>query len=87
MSFGDVVNGLFECGGAFFTWMNAYRLYKDKEIKGVYWPIWAFMSTWGIWNLYYYPSLNQWVSTVGGIVLLMGNLAWTVQAILLMRKK
>ncbi len=36
--YGDLINGIFEIVGSYFTWMNAYKLYKDKEIKGVYWP-------------------------------------------------
>lgn len=77
----DAINAGLELGGAYFTWMNARQLYKDKEIKGVYWPTWVFFSVWGLWNLYYYPSLDQWLSFYAGIVLIAGNLAWVYMAV------
>jgi hypothetical protein len=77
----DVINGSFELLGAFFTWKNALRLYRDKNLEGVYWPTIAFFTMWGMWNIYYYPNLGQWLSFIGGILLISGNLAWTIQAI------
>ena len=72
----DTVNGLFELFGAFFSWRNAYQLYRDREIKGVYWPSWVFFAGWGLWNLYYYPSLGQWHSFAAGAVLTAGTIVW-----------
>ena len=72
----DYINGLFEFCGSFFIWMNVKRLYRDKEVKGAYWPAWAFFAVWGIWNLFYYPSLNQWASFLGGVLVVVGNIAW-----------
>lgn len=74
----DYINGIFEFVGAFFTWKNAFVLYKDKMIKGVYWPTIAFFSLWGLWNLHYYPSLQQWASFSGGTLLVGGNITWVV---------
>lgn len=81
ISLGDAINGSFELLGAWFTWRNAVQLYRDKTIKGVYWPMWAFFSAWGIWNLWYYPSLGQILSFYAGSLLVCGNIAWTVMAI------
>jgi len=44
----DIVNGVFELLGAWFTWMNAYSLWKDRQIKGVYWPATVFFTAWGV---------------------------------------
>jgi hypothetical protein len=77
----DLINGSFEFIGAFFTWINAYKLWKDKVVMGVYWPVTAFFSIWGIWNLIYYPSLNQMWSFYGGIILVIGNIMWVVLAL------
>jgi hypothetical protein len=82
----DYINGLFELVGAYFTWMNAFILYKDKAIKGVYWPTTAFFSAWGLWNLHYYPSLDQWASFVGGVILVSGNIMWVILILLYKRK-
>ena len=87
MMVNDVVNGLFELSGSIFTWICAYKLVKDKQVKGVYIPAWGFFAVWGIWNLYYYPSLNQWMSFIGGLSIVMANSIWVVLAIIYSRRK
>jgi len=72
----DIMNALFEFTGGLFLWMNVITLYKDKVTKGIYYPTVVFFFLWGIWNLWYYPSLNQWWSFVGGLWLAMANLVW-----------
>jgi polyferredoxin len=81
MQLPDLINGGFELIGAFFTWRNAWQLRKDREIKGVYWPTTLFFAAWGLWNLVYYPTLQQWASFIGGVALVAGNLAWVVMAV------
>lgn len=72
----DYVNGLFELLGAFFILNHCFRLYKDKLVRGVSVVSTIFFTFWGIWNLYYYPSLNQWASFVGGVMIVLGNMLW-----------
>jgi hypothetical protein len=72
----DLINGLFEVVGAFFTWMSVRRLYHDKVVKGIYWPGTVFFTGWGVWNLYYYPVIDQWFSFFGGVILVAGNVIW-----------
>jgi hypothetical protein len=79
---GDMMNGCFEAFGAVLTWRNALQLYRDRKISGVYWPATAFFAAWGLFNLWYYPSLDQWWSFAGGVVLVVGNIAWVVMALL-----
>jgi hypothetical protein len=83
----DFVNSLFESIGAYGAWRNAYQLYKDQKISGVFWPLYLFYFGWGCWNLLYYPSLGQTFSFVGGAVLTTGNLAWVIMAIKLKLKR
>lgn len=77
----DAVNGIFESFGGILCWFNVFKLFKDKEIKGI--SIWVsiFFCIWGFWNLYYYPSLQQWWSFWGGILLVSGNSFWVILAI------
>lgn len=82
----DLINGVFETVGGLMCWMNVQKVLKDKSVAGVYWPIQAFFSAWGLWNLYYYPTLNQWASFVGGVFLVVGNTIWTVLAAYYARK-
>lgn len=77
----DFVNGVFELGGAAAAWKNALQLNRDKQIKGVYWPVYLFYSLWGLWNLVYYPALDQWFSFGAGTALVAGNVAWVALAL------
>jgi len=81
MEYNDLVNGLFELCGAFLLWVNVRKLHTDKQVRGVFWPVTAFFGVWGLWNLYYYPSLDQWFSFAAGIVLVTANIVWVWMAI------
>lgn len=76
----DLINAAFELVGAVIVWLNVLKLYRDREIKGIYWPTFAFFASWGLWNLFYYPSLEQWFSFFAGVVLTAGNIAWIAVA-------
>ena len=80
MDTNDLINGLFESGGSIVIWLNVLKLYKDRVVKGVYYPIWIFYSWWGLWNLYYYPSLGQWISFTAGLAIVAGNIVWSIMA-------
>lgn len=75
----DVVNGLFEFCGSLALWRNVLQLYRDKQLKGVHWAATAFFMTWGYWNLYYYPALDQWWSLYGGVSIVAANTVWLGQ--------
>ena len=72
----DLINGLFEFLGSCMIWMSVRRTVKDKGYAGIYIPATAFFFLWGVWNLYYYPSLAQWWSFAGGCSIALANLAW-----------
>jgi hypothetical protein len=72
----DVVNAIFECGGAVILWMNVHRLYQDKKVSGVSIAPFVFYAAWGIWNPFYYQNLGQTLSAIAGIGVLLANLAW-----------
>jgi hypothetical protein len=83
----DLVNGLFELGGAFFIFGHIKKLWHDKLVRGVYWPATAFFAAWGWWNLYYYPSLGQWLSFAGGLAIVTLNTLWTAMLLYYIRKE
>ena len=83
----DNVNGLFEFFGSIMIWRNVYAILKDKHLAGVRWGATAFFSSWGFWNLYYYPSLNQWWSFSGGVSIVIANTIWLVLSIYYSRGK
>jgi len=78
----DVGNAVFEAGGAWVAWRSTIRLYRDKQIRGAYWPAWFVFSLWGIWNaVFYYSRLKHWFSFAAGLVLVAGNLVWCCLAL------
>lgn len=77
----DIINGMFECLGSVFISFSIFKLFKDKMVRGVSWVHVSFFSVWGFWNLYYYPSLNQWVSFYGGIGVTLANTAYLIMLI------
>lgn len=84
---GDMINGAFESCGVFFIMLSIKRLRAEKEVKGVDWKHIAFFTTWGFWNLYYYPSLGQWFSWCGGLAITVANATWVVMLIYYGRRK
>lgn len=72
----DLINGLFEMVGAVFLSINVYKIWQDKVLRGVHWTPTVFFSVWGFWNLFYYPSLDQWFSFFGGICIVTVNSIW-----------
>lgn len=83
---GDIVNGLFELIGGLLLFLNCRRLYRDKQLKGVSVLPTMFYAAWGYWNLYYYPSLGQWLSFYAGIVVVTANTTWVALALYYLRQ-
>lgn len=80
MNLADITNGLFFLIGGILLWKNVFNLHHDKQIHGIFWFPAAFLALWG-WNLYYYPSLDQWAYFWGGLVIVSANTIWVILAI------
>lgn len=76
----DLINGLFEALGGLAIWANVKRIRRDKLVRGVDLRATLFFTSWGYWNLFYYPHLNQWISFAGGLMIVAGNTAWIYYA-------
>lgn len=72
----DLINGTFEALAGLFVLMNCRQLYRDKRIRGACITPTVFFTLWGIWNLYYYPSLNQMASFLGGLSIAAANVLY-----------
>lgn len=79
MTLPDIINGVFESAGGFFIGLSVLKLYREKVVRGVSWIHVSFFTTWGFWNLYFYPHLDQWMSFVGGAFLVTVNAIWLGQ--------
>ncbi len=75
----DTINGCFEAAGALFMCHNIRTIYKDKMVKGVSKLTMIFFASWGYWNCYYYPHLDQWFSFCAGVCLALSNSIWVCQ--------
>ena len=87
MNWADFVNGAFEATAGFLLWNNVRILVRQKQVRGVSILSTAVFALWGYWNLYYYPSLGQWLSFAGGLNVVAANTAWVVLAIVYSRRK
>jgi len=86
MNIPDLINGGFETFSGFFVLLHCRKVLKDKSVKGVSILATSFFTLWGLWNLYYYPHLNQWASFYGGFFIVSANLLW-IWLMLYYRKK
>ena len=73
---GDAANGLFEFFGAAMAALNIRAIWRDKKVRGFSPAPVVFWSAWGVWNLYYYPSLGQWLSFGGGCFVVSVNVIY-----------
>lgn len=72
----DTINALFEIGGGVFILNHCRVLYRDKMVRGVSIVSTLFFALWGIWNIFYYPHLGQWLSFIGGLVITISQCIW-----------
>lgn len=72
----DFVNGMFECLAGIMILNHSRVLYRDKQVRGVSKISTLFFSSWGFWNIFYYPSLEQMWSFYGGLVVVSSNCLW-----------
>lgn len=77
----DIINGSFECLSGILLWYNVYKLYQHKCVHGVSLLTFGYFTIWGYWNLYYYPSLNQYISFISSFLVVSANTVWIIMAI------
>lgn len=83
----DLINGLFELIGGLLSLAHVRVIWRDKMVRGMALTPLAFITAWGYWNIFYYPSLFQWFSFLGGVVMACTNTAWLVLAVYYSRKE
>lgn len=72
----DLFNGLFEAASALFTIGNILQTIKDQELKGMRLESILFFTSWGLFNLYFYPSHGLILSFLGGCAIVTANVVW-----------
>lgn len=81
MAWQDFLNGSFELAGGLFILLSVLKLHKEKKVRGVSYIHVGYFTAWGYWNIYYYPYLNQWISFIGGLSVVVINTFWLGQII------
>ena len=76
MTWADSINGFYELLGGLLILNHCRAVVRDKAVAGVSIVSTALFTTWGVWNLYYYPHLDQWASFTGGIAIVLANALW-----------
>lgn len=69
----DFINGLYESLAGLFVLNHCRVLLKHKQVKGVSIASIVFFTSWGFWNLFYYPHLGQVFSFLGGLFIVLAN--------------
>ncbi len=82
----DVINAIFEGGGACLLTMNVRRLYIDKKLSGVALAPTVWFNVWGAWNLFYYFRLGQIASWIAGMFVFLVNTTWVAMAVYYSRR-
>lgn len=69
----DITNALFELFAGIMIFNHCRVLMADKHVAGVSTLSTVFFLLVGIWNLYYYPHLEQWYSLIAGTTVVTSN--------------
>lgn len=87
MTLPDLINSMFEFVAGVLLLNNCRILFRDKKVRGVSIFTTIVFATWGYWNLYYYPHLNQTLSFYAGLLVVTANSIWVFLAIYYTRKE
>lgn len=75
----DFINGLFEILAGVFVLRHAWATHKAKNSDGISVDAIWFFTAFGLWNIFYYSSLDQMVSFCAGLFVIFANLVWAIQ--------
>ena len=74
----DLDNGGFEICGGIAMANNCRSLYRAKMLRGVSYVSTMFFTVWSLFNLVYFPSLDQPFSFYGGLAIVSANLVYII---------
>lgn len=77
----DLINAAFELFAGAFLLLNVREIIRTKMVKGVHLAPAMFFTIWGVWNIFYYPVLQQKYSFYAALLVVFANGAWVILAI------
>jgi hypothetical protein len=72
----DIFNGLLEFVCAVMLCLDIRALAQDGDVAGISIGARGFFWCWSIWNLWWYPHLDQWFSFAGAVCVLVPQTLW-----------
>lgn len=81
MTYADLINAVFEFGGACLLVLNVQKIWQDRKLSGVRLAPTVWFNVWGGWNLYYYLHIGQVASWLAGMAVFAVNSAWVALAV------
>lgn len=72
----DIINGTFEAFGSLFILNHCRVLWVTRQARGISLLSTSFFSAWGLWNIFYYPHLEQMFSFYAGLMIMAANCVW-----------
>ena len=79
MNYSDLINGGVEFIGGLLILISIYKLYKDKEVKGISWIPNVYFTAWGVWNIFFYFFNGFLFSFIGGVLVAITSIIWLIQ--------
>ena len=78
----ELVNIGFEVFCAAVAWFNVFKIFKDKQVSGIFWQSWIIFVAWRYWDFFYmYPALQMHIAQMLTLGSAIGQTVWTVAAI------
>lgn len=77
----DQANAALEMGGAFLRTLDCIKLFQHKRFVGGHLGTALYFLLWGVFNVFFYPSLNQVWSFWAALALMVINGLWFVMAV------
>ena len=78
----DQINAIAEVIACIVLLPSIMTAWRMKVVQGVHWLTPAFFWSYGIWNLFYYHSLEQYWSGLAAILLVAQNTIWLLMVVL-----
>jgi len=69
----DIINAMFELGGFMAIIPSILAVLRDKCWQGLSLMTPVFFTSWGFWNILYYPHLDQFWSACAAVLLTVSN--------------
>ena len=72
----DIIQACFNIGGAIAISSSIIKLYQEKIVRGVHWPMMIFFMSWSSYNIYFYSFLEQSYSFYAGFSILTAEITY-----------